>query len=258
MKMIRRILGTMCLLMAAIVPSRAQDAAPTLSSPKKQTIAAIASQMSRQTGIAVLSDSTLASRSISMPAGELTAENLEQHLTAIIRVVRGAVWTKVYLPEKEYKGDDVADFAYAQAKLFGKPLGTNLSGDTLEIFGRKITLPDADYFTKSLTLKPYYLLTLPVARNKSGEKEYGSLSPEEQQQYAQQKAAQLANADDKTRQQWLAEHTAIFMQLLRGLSPEQRQTMFAGMGGVMRIRTDQGDDVQIGAPPPLPADPPQR
>src|SRR4051812_39821301 len=85
-------------------------------------IAQVVSRMSRDSGLTVLTAPTL---KINVPPLKTvtTAANVEKQIAALVKALPpGTIWGKLSLPEprpnRPYKGDDVAVFAYASGQLF--------------------------------------------------------------------------------------------------------------------------------------------
>lgn len=139
------------------------------SAPGTKPVADVVSRMSRESGFAVLTDSTL---KVSVPPLKIatTAANVEIQIKALVKTLPpGTIWGKLYLPEprpnRPYKGDDVAGFAYASGQLFG-PVGAPEPADTVEVMGRRLPTAEAKELIVKLKLQPVYLLSNPkLGRN---------------------------------------------------------------------------------------------
>lgn len=208
-----------------------------------RSVAEIARRISEASGVQVVADSSVASVQVPLPAEATTAENFERQVAALAEAAgKDATWGKLYLPAppagaRGYKGDDVAAFASAQARLFGR-VGDAPAG-SVEILGKVVPAAEAEGYVRGLGLQPVYLITNPRAAEVSGQ--WAAMTEEQRNRYAEQQAARLATADDATRQGWMQEHMAVMRQLMGRLSPDQRNAMFGPNGGVRVImRTPEG------------------
>jgi|GEM_PF-1909118 hypothetical protein len=213
---------------------------------RQKTVGEIVRSISRAAGVDVVADSSVASRLAPAPTEPTTPQNYEQQVADLVKSLgSGATWAKLYLPTpaagRGYNGDDVAAFALAQAKLFGR-VGDTPAGQ-VEILGQTLPAEQAAPHIAGLNLKPVYLVTNPSAARQSGEDPnalWARMTPDERTQYAQSQAARLAQSDDATRQAFMQSHMQVMSQLMRQLTPEQRQAMLGGAGGNVRVFVSPG------------------
>jgi hypothetical protein len=201
-------------------------------------------------GVAVVADSTIKER-IPLLSAPTTAENFEQQIAEVVEALpEGTTWAKLYLPSspggRAWNGDDVAAYAVAQAKLLGV-IGSAPAG-TVEVLGRRLPAEKAKEVISSLDLKPVYLVTNPKARAVAPGSgvmtdldQWKQMTDEQRQQHAQQKAAQLLSMDNTGRQGFVQQHMMIMSQMMRQMTPEQRQQLFEGTGIMIRTRGPEGE-----------------
>jgi hypothetical protein len=193
----------------------------------------------------VVADSTVQER-VPLPTAPATPENVERQIAEVVGALpKGTTWAKLYLPApagaRAWTGDDVAAYALSQARLLGK-IGAPTPAGSVEILGQVVPAEKGNEIITALNLKPVYLVTNPAARAAAAqtpagvEAQWAQMTPEQRQQYAQAQAAQLASADNATRQGFMQQHMLIMSQLMRQLTPEQRQQMMQGSGAVIRLR----------------------
>jgi hypothetical protein len=150
--------GVAALLGAAAGPVAAQEPAPQPGAPSspvtapataapnarneapKRSLSDVLSRISQAAGVTVVADSTLADEKVSLPAEPTTQANFEAQVSALVASLpKGATWGKLYLPAptgRGYKGDDLSEYALAQAKLFGR-VGDAPEG-TVEVMGKAV------------------------------------------------------------------------------------------------------------------------
>ena len=131
-------------------------------------VSEITARLSKDSGLQVLTDSTL-KVNVSPLKTKTTPANVEQQIRALVKTLpAGTIWGKLYLPIPKtgtYKGDDVAAFAFASGQLFG-PVGAPDPADTVEVMGKRIPADSAKEIIAQLKLKPVYLLSNPrLGRN---------------------------------------------------------------------------------------------
>ncbi len=166
--------------------------------------------LSKEAGLSVLADSTVASERVPVPAPQTTAQatavqttlpeaDIEKRLNGLMRTLpQGTVWIKPQLPApaagRTWKGDDVAAFAFAQARLFGT-VGVPSTDGSIEIFGKRVAKEATLPYVTGLSLKPVYLITNTRRKDSATpwspniEKQWSSMSPEERKQFGQDQAA---------------------------------------------------------------------
>ena len=161
-------------LIATLAGSLAAAPSGALQQPGKPAVstvpvADIVSRMSKDSGLTVLTDSTLKVNAPRLKTAT-TAANLENQIRVLVKSLPpGTIWGKLYLPEprpkQPYKGDDVVSFAYASGQLFG-PVGAPEPSDTVEVMGRRLPTAEAKEIIARLKLQPVYLLSNPkLGRN---------------------------------------------------------------------------------------------
>jgi len=243
----------------AVAPSLARAQAPATQAQnppssaagrneRTKPVADVLRAISRATGVNVVADSSVASRMVPVPAEPSTPQNFEQQIAAVVAALgQGATWAKLHLPApadgRGYNGDDVSAYALAQAKLLGR-VGDAPAGQ-VEILGQVIPQEKAQAYLDGLKLKPVYLVTNPTAGRLPGEDPnslWARMTPEQRTQYASDQAARLLRADDASRQAFMQSHMQIMSQLMRQLTPDQRQAMLGGMGGNVRVMIAPGPD----------------
>lgn len=210
-------------------------------------------RIARGSGATVLADSSVAAKNVPLPTEATTPQNLEKQLDDLVRALgRGATWAKLYLPappagRSAYDPDAVADFAMAQARLFGTVGGTAPAG-AVEVLGQRIPADKAPSYVDGLNLRTIYLVTNPGMRAAQGNaaQHWNDMTADEQRQYAQSQASQLANADNATRQAFLMQNIAVMKAMMQQLTPEQQQQMFQGTGMLFKVRTAPPDGSEGG------------
>jgi hypothetical protein len=222
---------------------------PPANNARTRPLSNVLFSISRSSGISVVADSSLVNQVVAMPENEVTAANLEDSIAAVVASLpSGTVWAKLYLPEPKgnrgFNGDAVADYALAQAKLFGNVGGATPAG-TIEVMGQKVTADKVPAVTAALNLKPVYILanpnrkTVPETGNSSN---WASMTPEQRQQAAQQQAQQLMNMDPNARAAYIQQQRAVMESLMQSMTPQQRAEFVRSMGGGERGgRGNRGD-----------------
>ena len=203
----------------------------------KRPLADVLMRMSRDTGVVVVADSTVAAEQVTPPAEATTAENLEAQVAALVRTLpSGATWGRLYLPApprggRGYSGDAVAEYAMAQAKLFGK-VGDAPAGQ-VEVLGKSLAASAAAPVMTALDLRPVYLVTNPNLRASAGaaavvppgaSQSWSQMTEQQRQQAAALEAQRLQRMDPQLQ-------GAVMRSMIQNMSPEQRRQMFQGMGG---------------------------
>jgi hypothetical protein len=242
-------------------PPPAAGAAAARTRPLGDVLAAMNRAVG--TGISLVADSTVAAASVPVPTEPTTLENFEKQIDALVKALPvGATWGKLYLPappsRRGYDGDAVAEYALAEAKLFG-PVGGATPAGTVEILGRKLPADRAQAHIQGLGLQPVYLVSRPGARggavslvpNAANAGQWQNMTPEQRREFATAQAQALGAMDPAARNALLQQHFLVFGSFMRQLSPDDQQSIFQGMMGpganvVVRFRSK--DD---GAPPPV-------
>ena len=232
------------ILMAYAAP--AQDPAPPASRVGTRPASDVLARIAQGAGVTVLADSTVANERIPLPAEAATPANLEARIGEVVRALpQGTTWAKLYLPApaggRAWTGDDVAEYAFAQKRLFGQ-IGGAAAG-TVEILGQRIPEDRAAAFITGLNLKPVYLVTNPSRRPTgtgttgmtqsltADAAKWAKMTPEEQQAYAKQQAQQVLNMDPALRRQVFEQQRSMMQAVIQQMTPEQRQQLFQGFGG---------------------------
>lgn len=223
-------------------PTRAQNAAPSRAGVR--TAADVLNRIGQAAGLTVLADVTVAAENAALPAVATTPENFEQQIADLVKTLpQGTTWVKLYLPAPQngrWNAEDVASYVAAQAKLFGT-VGAATPG-TVEILGQRVPAGQATEMVTALKLKPVYLVTNPARRAEAASSQgpagnvaqWGQMTPEQQQTFANQQAQQLLNMDPALRQQVFQQQRAVMRAMFRQMGPEQRRQMFQGFGGGRR------------------------
>jgi hypothetical protein len=247
---------------AVALPARAQQQdqgeaqpPPAAGAPQQETageaqrvrvrpLSSILASMSRSSGVSVVADSPLTNQNVSAPTAEVTAENLEQQLTALTKALpSGTLWAKLYLPAtatRASNGDALANYVLAQAKLFGN-VGAPTAPGTIEVMGQKVSADKADAVVSALNLKPVYIVLNPLQRNNPANTttaaangvNWAAMTPQQKQAYAQQQAQNIMNMDPQSRQQtmqsMMEQQRAVMGALMQSMTPEQRQQLIQSM-----------------------------
>jgi hypothetical protein len=144
---------------------------------RQQRLDRLVQEISKDTGLAILVDSSLGQKIIATPEATITRDNLEEQLAALVlKLPKGAIWTRLYLPapsqpNRPYRGDALATYIRAQGGLSGRPLRSSVPKEpTVEILGKKMPLAEAQAAIKSLGLSVYYVISNPntVGRTAGG------------------------------------------------------------------------------------------
>ena len=222
---------TAALFVLPCLAASAQNSASSVSPPAAQTtvrgatltlLRALEPLNTRNAaaGIKIVADSTVAYERVAASLlDETTAPDeaaIEKELSKLVRVLpSGTVWAKLYLPApaagRAWKGDDVADFAFAQARLFGT-VGVPASDGSIEILGKRVAKEASPPFVSGLNLKPVYLLTNTRRQmNRSNatpwsaanQEQWGKMSSAERKQYGQEQAKWILSLPPEQQAQML-------------------------------------------------------
>lgn len=199
-------------------------------------------------GPVLVADSTVSSLPATLPSGSTTSDTVEAQLTALVKTLpAGTIWGKLYLPmppnRKNYDANALADFALAQTRLFG-PIGGSTPSGTIELLGQKLTGDKAQASLTALGLRPYYLISNPIAKSNSGfglnanPGQWQGMTPDQRKQYIDSQAQSLLSMDPATRNSLMQQNFMIFSSFMRQLPPDQQKDVFSGMMG-------PGSNVQI-------------
>jgi hypothetical protein len=226
------------LALAASPPSHAQEPNPPAARNGKP-LAQILAGINRTAGLIVVADSSLTDATAPALKAETTAQNIEDQLDLLIKSLpAGTLWAKLMLPAppagRTYRGDDIAEFALAQAKLFGSA-GAVTPGK-VEVLGQKLAEEKAHPVVEALGLKPVYVLSNPATRSaKATGEDFSAMTDEQRQAWAQQQAQQILNMSPDQRQQYLQnfimQQGMVMGVVMRQLSPDDRRKMFEGIAG---------------------------
>ncbi len=161
----------------------------------------------------VLTEISAAKTGAASSAEATVDQRIEKGLDLLVKALpAGTIWGKLYLPApapgRTWKGDDVAAFAFAQARLFGT-VGAPMPDGSIEIMGKRVTKEAAPAYVAGLGLKPVYLLTNTKRQlnitswSAASEQQWGAMSRDERKQYGEQQAAQIMALSPEERAQVL-------------------------------------------------------
>lgn len=204
------------------------------------SLAAIAARLSRESGVRVVADRTVASQRVRL---ETVGGPLERVLEQVIaQLPAGTALRKVLLPPTlpgaNVEGDLVAALVQAQDALLRPISGPATPGPAdVVLLGRIVPAAQAAGVGAALDLHPLYLLTNPRAANDplgrahqlqaENLKLWMSLTPQQQQALAEQQFDSLFNMDPSLRRAMMQQMMQLslgIMQKMQQLSPEQRQS----------------------------------
>jgi hypothetical protein len=128
--------------------------------------------MAKAANVQIVADSVSSAVVVTPPNSKTTPANFEAQIDKLVsQLPSGATWAKLYLPDvtgKTYSGDDLADYAVAEAKVFGS-VGGALPAGTVEVLGQKLAPDKSAAVIAALNLKPVYLIANPSpAKNIGG------------------------------------------------------------------------------------------
>lgn len=197
--------------------------------------------MSRETGLVIVTDSSLAQAPVPVVKQTATADNLEERLDLLVKALpKGTRWMRLLLPPaptgRAFRGEDLADFALAQARLFGK-VGQPTPAGAVEVLGQKIAPEKAEIVHDALNLRPVYLIVHPGLRTAraASVQDLAAMTPEQQQEWAKRQAQELATMNPQARaqamKQMLQQPGLLIKALLSSLSPDEGGQLFRDMGG---------------------------
>jgi hypothetical protein len=217
------------LMVAPVVTAHAQDnnGAPAPRAPRLRPLETVLQALTKNAGITVIAESSLAGTQAAYPSITATPENLESLLDAVAKSLpQGTIWKKAMLPASTrfYKGDDVADFLDAQTKMLGRTPPANEQA-SVEILGQKLSAERAAPVVSTLGLKPVYVLINPNSRrNRSAD----GLGAANGQTDFSQVLGSFMTMDPSARMKLMQQ----FGQMMQNMTPEQRRQMLGGGGGV--------------------------
>lgn len=159
--------GALALSAPTVARAQAGQAQGNVVKTNKVLVRGLAQQLSEESGLLVLADSSVSTQETSAWTEPISAATLEATLDAVVKKLpRGTAWAKVYLPTpepgKRYTGDAVMAMVQAQKGLVGRK--PDAQPGTVEILGRAYPEADAAAAIKALNLTPVYVLTNPTAR----------------------------------------------------------------------------------------------
>jgi hypothetical protein len=219
-------------------------AATSSSRAVKRTVTSYTEKWAKDTGATILVDASTSKQMVTLPATveEATGETLEAGLTSLIkRLPPGTTWAKLYLPAgRSLNADAVADYAVAQAHLFGG-VGLPTPPGTIEVLGQKVSGDKAEGVSTALNLRTVYIV---LNQNRSAGatgitavNDWGNMTDEQKKDYAQKQAQALLAMDPKQQQQAMAsimdQQRQVMQSLMQSMSPEQRQQFFQNMRQAM-------------------------
>ena len=220
------------------VPSRTQRV--PVSTARTTPLETLALKMSRGAGQQVVADTPLATLPVTAPTEATTPANVEAQIDAIVKEMpKGTTWIKIYLPNaptaRGYKGSDVADYAIAQAKLFGK-VGEATPNGTIEVLGRVVPAEQVPTMVSTLALKPVYLIVNAAKHSLAADEAatpWNSMTAEQKQRFAANQAQQLLALDPAARgqamQQMMDQQRQVMQSLMQNMTQQQRQEFFQQM-----------------------------
>jgi hypothetical protein len=181
--------------------SAQQAPAPTQRTGTRPA-AEVLAQLGRSAGVVILADASVQGR---LPVAEATAtpETVEQQLAALLRALpAGTTSVKLYVPAPangRWDVEVVGDYARAQARLVG-PIGRPAPAGMVELLGRQVPAEKANEAIATLNLKLVYLVTNPRAPSGANvAANWGQMTREQRQAYAQQQAQRLLALDPASR-----------------------------------------------------------
>ncbi len=222
------IVGTALFLLASL--AYAQKPIPGPTQTKGTMLAGRAlERIGSIVGLTVLADSTVAFERVSesdvpesarenvlpqipLPRQVEAEAQVEKQIAALVqKLPRGTVWAKLFLPAlppgRAWKGDDVAAFAYAQARLFG-PVGAGVSDGSIEILGKRVGKESAPPFVAGLDLKTVYIVSNPRREmqitggtpwSAASQAQWEKMTDDERRIYGQQQAGWIMSLPSEQR-----------------------------------------------------------
>ncbi len=239
------------LFLAALTPGAWAQGAPTTAAPgKTKALNYVLTGIKKESGMAVLSSSLLATAQVKPPKAAVTAETLEETLDELVKgLPAGAIWAKLWLPPlpagRQFKGDDLVDYAVAQSRLY-PGVGASRPG-VVEVLGQKLPADKAEGVISALGLKPVYVICNP-SRVAPGSSEFDALTDDQKKSAVDKQVQKILSMPAEQQVQafgQMFQQTGMVMgSLLKSMSPDQRrgfmQNLMPLMGSMMR---------EIGGPP---------
>lgn len=189
-------------------------------------------------GVRIVADSTILLEKVPVPQEATTPANFEAQIAAVVDALpKGTAWAKLFLPAEDarsYKGDDLAEYALAQAKLFGK-VGSASPG-SVEVMGKVLPAEKAQAVVEALNLKPVHLLTNTVVRAASSgdATAWTKMSEADKDAFAKKEAAKLLAMGPQNFAGQFGQQAAVMGQMFGMMSPEQRDQFRQTMMDTMR------------------------
>ncbi|MBC7806273.1 MAG: hypothetical protein H7145_08990 [Akkermansiaceae bacterium] len=190
------------------------------------------------TGVRIVADSTVLTEKVPLPAEATTPGNFEAQIAAVVDALpKGTAWAKLYLPAEDarsYKGDDLADYAIAQSKLFGR-VG-NAPAGSVEVMGKVLPAEKAQAVIDALNLKPVHLLTNPVAKAVSAgdSATWAKMTDADKEAFAKKEASKMIALGPQNLANQFGQQAAVMGQMFGMMSPEQRDQFRQSMMDTMR------------------------
>jgi hypothetical protein len=184
-----------------MISGSAQQASPTQRTGTRPA-AEVLAQLGQSAGVVILADATVQGR-LPIADAAATPESVEQQLASLVRALpAGTTWGKLYVPAPangRWDVEAVEDYARAQARLVGT-LGRPAPAGMVEVLGRQVPTEKASEAITTLNLKLVYVVTNPRAQSPaSASANWGRLTPEQREAYAQQQAQRLLALDPASR-----------------------------------------------------------
>lgn len=198
----------------------------------------ILGQFKRTTGFTVLCPTSMSVQTAPIPGEPATPESLEAQLDTLVKSLpKGTIWAKLLLPPpapgRQFKGDDLAAYALAQARLFGTVGGAETG--TVEVLSKKLSPEVAAPVVQTLGLQPVYVLCNPNATAGTGD--FSTMSDTDKQAWAERQAQQLLTLPPEQQMQAMGQMFQqaglVFGNLMKTMSPEQRRGLFQNLGSMM-------------------------
>ncbi len=119
-------------------------------------------------GFLLIAESSVAQNPVTVPKDVTTAATIEAQLDALVKdLPHGTRWVKLMLPPvppgKTLHGDDLADFALAQARIYGSVGEATLPPGSVEVLSQPLGKDKANAVVPALNLRPVYLVVNPDA-----------------------------------------------------------------------------------------------
>ena len=219
------------LALAAVIaavgaPVRAQDerVAPEQRLTRPRPLETVLQTLTKNSGIPVVAESSLAGAQADYPRESATPQNLEALLDKVVKSLPpGTVWKKAMLPASTrfYRGDDVAAFLEIQTRMFGRATEKPGEPGIIEVLGQKLSQERATPVVATLGLKPVYVLL-----NTNNRRSADGITGANGQTDFSQILGNFSNMDPTARMKLMQQ----FGQMMQNMTPEQRRQMLGGGG----------------------------